>query len=102
VQSRKFCSSTTKIAPSTREGPNDQANLEAIYTVGPILGKVKPRVATLEQTFGLSTREQHRNNFLMLLHDIGRAGYDVRYRNQDLSEFGLVQKRKRLLIIAAR
>jgi DNA (cytosine-5)-methyltransferase 1 len=87
---------------STREGPNDQANLEAIYTVGAILKKLQPRVATLEQTFGLSTREQHKANFLMLLHDIGDAGYDVRYMNADLSEYGLVQKRKRLLIIAAR
>lgn len=38
----------------------------------------------------------------MLLYDIGKAGYDVRYKIQDLSQFGLVQKRKRLLIIAAR
>jgi DNA (cytosine-5)-methyltransferase 1 len=87
---------------STHEGRNDQANLEAIYTVGPILGKVKPRVATLEQTFGLSTREQHKANFQMLLHDMGKAGYDIRWKNQDLSQFGLVQQRKRLLIIAAR
>lgn len=86
----------------TTDGPNDQANYEAIYTVGPILKKVKPRVATLEQTFGLATHEQHKRNFLMLLYDIGQAGYDVRYRVQDLSQYGLVQKRKRLLIIAAR
>jgi DNA (cytosine-5)-methyltransferase 1 len=86
----------------TRDGPNDQANLEAIYTVGPILDKVRPRSATLEQTFGLSTRQQHKANFLMLLHDIGKAGYDVRYKIQDLSEFGLAQQRKRLLIIASR
>lgn len=38
----------------------------------------------------------------MLLNDIGQAGYDLRYKVQDLSEFGLVQQRKRLLIIAAR
>jgi len=38
----------------------------------------------------------------MLLYDIGKAGYDVRYKIQDLSQYGLVQKRKRLLIIAAR
>ena len=63
---------------------------------------MKPRVATLEQTFGLATHEQHQRNFLMLLNDIGRAGYDVRYKIQDLSQYGLVQKRKRLLIIAAR
>ncbi|KAH7398748.1 S-adenosyl-L-methionine-dependent methyltransferase [Phaeosphaeria sp. MPI-PUGE-AT-0046c] len=86
----------------THNGPNDQANLEAIYTVGPILQKVKPRVATLEQTFGLYTHEQHKANFYMLLHDISTAGYDLRYKIQDLSQFGLVQPRKRLLIIAAR
>ncbi|KAI4702103.1 hypothetical protein J4E81_002465 [Alternaria sp. BMP 2799] len=86
----------------THDGPKDQENYEAIYTVGPILNKVKPRVATLEQTFGLATHEQHKRNFRMLLYDIGKAGYDVRYKIQDLSQFGLVQKRKRLLIIAAR
>ncbi|KAF2850974.1 S-adenosyl-L-methionine-dependent methyltransferase [Plenodomus tracheiphilus IPT5] len=86
----------------TVEGPNDQANYEAIYTVGPIITMVKPRVATLEQTFGLVSRTQHMKNFYMLLNDIGKAGYDIRYEIQDLSRHGLVQKRKRLLIIAAR
>lgn len=86
----------------TIDGPNDQANYEAIYTVGPILTKVRPRVATLEQTFGLMTHSEHKRNFHMLLYDIGKAGYDVRYQIQDLSRYGLVQKRKRLLIIAAR
>jgi DNA (cytosine-5)-methyltransferase 1 len=38
----------------------------------------------------------------MLLYDIGVAGYDVRYKNQNIAEFGLVQPRKRLLIIATR
>lgn len=87
---------------STHNGQNDQANYEAIYTVGPILQAVKPRIATLEQTFGLMTHEQHKKNFKMLLNDIGKAGYDLRYKLQDMSKLGLVQKRKRLLIIAAR
>ncbi|KAF1358962.1 S-adenosyl-L-methionine-dependent methyltransferase [Lizonia empirigonia] len=86
----------------TQNGQNDQANYEAIYTVGPILKAVKPRVATLEQTFGLMTHEQHQRNFKMLLYDIGKAGYDLRYKLQDMSRLGLVQKRRRLLIIAAR
>ncbi|KAH9875084.1 hypothetical protein J1614_004572 [Plenodomus biglobosus] len=86
----------------TVAGPNDQANYEAIYTIGPILAKVQPRVATLEQTFGLASHGQHLKNFYMLLNDIGKAGYDVRYKIQDLSKHGLVQRRKRLLIIAAR
>ena len=38
----------------------------------------------------------------MLLCDIGKAKYDVRYKIQNLSQYGLVQERKRLLIIAAR
>jgi DNA (cytosine-5)-methyltransferase 1 len=64
--------------------------------------EVKPRVATLEQTFGLSTFREHQKYFLMLLNDISNAGYDLRYKLENLSEFGLVQPRKRLLIIAAR
>ncbi|ORY12316.1 S-adenosyl-L-methionine-dependent methyltransferase [Clohesyomyces aquaticus] len=86
----------------TCAGQNDQANFEAIYTVGPIIEKLKPRVATLEQTFGLLTHTEHKKNFRQLMNDIGKAGYDIRYKIQDMSEFGLPQRRKRLLIIAAR
>ncbi|KAK1913467.1 hypothetical protein P3342_005403 [Pyrenophora teres f. teres] len=86
----------------TRAGRNDQANFESIYTVGPILKKVRPRIATLEQTSGLATSQEHKRNFFILLRDIIEAGYDVRYKVQDLSQLGLVQKRMRLLIIAAR
>ena len=87
---------------STRDGTNDQENYDSIYTIGPILKIVRPRIATLEQTSGLATSQEHRGNFLMLLGDIGEAGYDIRYKIQDLSELGLAQKRRRLLIIAAR
>ena len=31
-----------------------------------VLHKVKPRVATLEQTFGLATHKKHKRNFRML------------------------------------
>lgn len=86
----------------TRDGPNDQANMEALYTVGAILKKMRPRIATLEQTFGLVSFDAHIKYFYILLNSIGKAGYDIRYKIQDLSKYGLVQQRKRLLIIAAR
>lgn len=86
----------------THEGRNDQANYEAIFTVGPILAIVKPRVATLEQTFGLATYKEHKNNFLLLMHDILGAGYNLRYKVVNMADFGLPQQRKRLLMIAAR
>lgn len=70
--------------------------------MGPILKKLKPRVATLEQTFGLATYEEHKNNFLLLMYDIIDAGYNLRYKIVNMSEYGLPQQRKRLLIIAAR
>lgn len=76
--------------------------MEALFTVGGLLTKLQPRIVTLEQTYGLSTYNKHKASFLMLLYDIGRAGYDIRYTMQKLSKFGLVQERKRLLIVAAR
>ena len=69
----------------TNDEPNDQANLEAIYTVGATLEKVKPRVVTLEQTFSLMTHKQYKANFNMLVCDIGKAEYDMRYKIQNLS-----------------
>ena len=83
---------------STNPGQNDQANYEAIYTVGPILAKLKPRIVTLEQTYGLLTHEEHGKNFKPLMNDIYKAGYNARYKIQDMSDFGLPQRRKRLLI----
>ena len=108
LRSKSFCFLLTTVFLvltvycSTRKGPNDQANYDAIYTVGPILKKIKPRIATLEQTLGLFTSKEHNKTFLMLLYDIGKAGYNVRYKIHNFSTLGLVQERKRLLIIAAR
>lgn len=84
----------------TTAGPNDQDNHDALFTVGPLLRKCNPRIATLEQTYGLL--EHHRHSFRRLAHDIITAGYNFRYRKVNCAEYGLAQKRKRLIIIAAR
>ena len=86
----------------TREGQNDQANYEALWTVGPILELVKPRVFTIEQTYGLMTKTKHNREFRNLLNMILNAGYDVRYKLEDLSVLGVPQRRKRLLMIGAK
>lgn len=87
---------------STRSGPNDQANFEALYAVGGILLKLKPRIATLEQTFGLLSYEEHRQAFKLFLNQVINAGYDIRYKIENLLMHGLPQARKRLLMIAAK
>ncbi|OCL15395.1 S-adenosyl-L-methionine-dependent methyltransferase [Glonium stellatum] len=84
----------------TVAGVNDQDNHDALFTVGPLLRKCKPRIAILEQTYGLL--EHHRDNFRRLAHDIISAGYNFRYRKVNFAEYGLPQRRKRLIIIAAR
>ncbi|KAF2195686.1 S-adenosyl-L-methionine-dependent methyltransferase, partial [Zopfia rhizophila CBS 207.26] len=86
----------------TRPGKNDQENMEAIYVIGPLLSKLKPAIATMEQTTGLFTHKKHTRAFRMLLNDVMNAGYNVRYKIVNMAEYGVAQNRKRLLIIAAR
>ena len=86
----------------THAGKNDQSNLEALYTVAPLLKLLQPRAATLEQTTGLLDRKKHSLFFRALLNQIIVAGYNVRYKIVNMSEHGLAQTRKRLLLIAAK
>jgi len=84
----------------TVEGKNHDKNIGALYSIGPILERCKPRIVTLEQTSGIVT---HRGggHFRALIRQITDAGYNVRWKICNLAEYGNVQPRKRLIIIAA-
>lgn len=84
----------------TNEGKDDEANEAALYTVGKIIETVRPRIVTLEQTLGLFTH--HPTAFYQLVQIIKSAGYNVSYLAADFAEYGLVQARNRLVIIAAK
>lgn len=84
----------------TNEGKDDEANEAALYTVGKIIKTVRPRIVTLEQTLGLFTH--HPTAFYQLVDMIKSAGYNVSYLAADFAEYGLVQARNRLVIIAAK
>jgi len=84
----------------TNEGKDDEANEAALYTVGKIIETVRPRIVTLEQTLGLFTH--HPTAFYQLVEMIKSAGYNVSYLAADFAEYGLVQARNRLVIIAAK
>jgi DNA (cytosine-5)-methyltransferase 1 len=84
----------------TVEGRNDPDNIATAYSVGEILERCMPRIVTFEQTSGIVT---HRGgtHFKSLIRQITDAGYNVRWKICNLADYGNVQPRKRLIIIAA-
>jgi len=89
-----------KFSPAhTMDGKNDDANEASLFTVGCLVQKVRPRVVTLEETAGLKS---HHPAFLHhLIQELTRFGYSVRWKVMVLSDFGVAQPRKRLIIIAS-
>ncbi|GAB1740829.1 hypothetical protein NU219Hw_g5910t1 [Hortaea werneckii] len=87
-------------AVHTIPGKDDDANIAAGYSVIPILQKCRPRIVTFEQTSGIVT---HRGgyHFRALIHQLTVAGYSARWRIVNMAQYGNVQARKRLIIIAA-
>ncbi|KAK3708012.1 hypothetical protein LTR37_011705 [Vermiconidia calcicola] len=84
----------------TKDGKNDDANIAAGYSAIPILRKCKPRVVTLEQTSGIMTHNGGWH-FRALVHQLTAVGYSVRTKIVNCADYGNVQARKRLFIIAS-
>lgn len=83
----------------TIDGKNDHENEAAGYSMVPILDKTKPRIVTLEQTFGLLRR--HHASFAALVHQLTFKGYSVRWRIFNCAQHENAQPRKRLFMIAS-
>lgn len=83
----------------TRPGQNDEANQAALFAVGEIIKKTKPRVVTLENTFGLAERWPEWLNALVRIFTA--LGFSIRWRVFNLAEYGLPQARKRLIMFAS-
>lgn len=83
----------------TIDGKNDHKNEAAGYSMVPILDKTKPRIVTLEQTFGLLRR--HHASFAALVHQLTFKGYSVRWRIFNCAQHENAQPRKRLFMIAS-
>ncbi|KAL1624866.1 hypothetical protein SLS54_003590 [Diplodia seriata] len=79
----------------------DEINTNALFAIGKIIRAAEPRLVTLEETFGLLTREKHTQWFGTLLSLIYDEGYSVRWQIQNTLEYGISQPRRRLALIAA-
>lgn len=84
----------------TVAGKNDEANIAVLFSCYELVKKLKPRVFTLEQTFGiLHPRFEH--YFNALIHGFTQYSYSVRWKVVNLLEWGLPSRRNRLIMIGS-
>lgn len=81
-------------------GKDDEMNSSSLFAVGELLKKAKPRVVTLENTFGLA-QERWKEWLNTIVQVFTTLGFSVRWRVLNLAEYGLPQARRRLILIAS-
>lgn len=84
----------------TVAGKNDDMNRAILLATREIIYKVRPRIATVEQTFGI-LREQHTHDFHLLLNCFTANGYSVTWKFVKLTQWGVPQPRKRVIMVAS-
>ncbi|KAJ9155182.1 C-5 cytosine-specific DNA methylase [Pleurostoma richardsiae] len=84
----------------TVDGQNDAANIAALYSCTELIAKVRPRIFTVEQTFGI-LHEKSKYYFAALIEGFARHGYSVRWKVVHLKTWGLPQVRRRLIMIGS-
>lgn len=84
----------------TREAAHDDENRFALMGCYALIDKVRPRITTLEQTFGI-THDRHGEYMRALINDFTAQGFSLRWKVVRLATWGSAQDRKRLILIAA-
>ncbi|KAL8829143.1 MAG: hypothetical protein Q9170_006303 [Blastenia crenularia] len=85
----------------TRAGKDDEMNTASLFAVGEMLLKSRPRVVTLEQTFGIVLRARHQGYLNALVQIFTRYGFSIRWRLLHCADYGLPQMRLRTFVIAS-
>ena len=71
-----------------------------ILAVNDLVKKVNPRIITMEETFGL-LHPVNREFFNSVVNSLVDQGYSVRWKIMNFGEYGVPQKRRRLVLIAS-
>ena len=85
----------------TRPGRNDESNGASFFAIEELLKKTKPRVVTLEETFGLTRTLDNLTWFNAMIQILTKLGFSVRWKVFNLQDFGLPQPRRRLFLFAS-
>lgn len=82
----------------TIAGKDDEMNEASMLCIAELLQVARPRVATLEQTFGILRRPEW---FAKIVNQFTICGYSVAWKLLRCIEFGVPQNRVRLFLLAA-
>lgn len=85
----------------TRPGPNDEGNEATFLATEELLKKTRPRIVTLEETFGLTRTLVNVEWFNTMIQMFSKLGFSVRWKVFNLLDFGLPQPRRRLILFAS-
>ena len=83
----------------TTAGQNDEANTAASFAIAGMLQCAKPRIVTLENTSGLL--RQHEVWLHAVINQFTSLGFSIRWKLLCFQDYGLGQRRERLIIIAS-
>ncbi|KAI1427818.1 S-adenosyl-L-methionine-dependent methyltransferase [Xylaria sp. FL1777] len=84
----------------TVPGENDEANIAVLFSCQELVRKLRPRLFTLEQTFGI-LHPRFEFYFNGLIHGFTDSNYSVRWKIVDLVDWGSPATRKRLIMIGS-
>ncbi|KAK0749580.1 S-adenosyl-L-methionine-dependent methyltransferase, partial [Schizothecium vesticola] len=84
----------------TTPGQNDEMNEASLWSCTHIVNKVRPRLFTVEQTFGILA-PRFQTHFGLFIAGFTDLGYSVRWKVINLKTFGLAQPRRRVIIFGA-
>lgn len=82
-------------------GRDDEMNQASFLAIEELLKKVKPRVTTLEETFGLTRTLGNLKWFQAMIMMFTKLGFSVRWKVFRPLEYGLPQPRTRLIVFAS-
>ncbi|KAI1172198.1 S-adenosyl-L-methionine-dependent methyltransferase [Nemania sp. FL0916] len=84
----------------TCAGVNDDANIAVLFSCRELIKLHRPRLFTLEQTFGI-LHPKFEFYFNSLIHGFTMNHYSVRWKIVDLVDWGSPARRRRLIMIGA-
>ena len=83
----------------TTIGKNDEQNTASLFAITELLKKTRPRIVTVENTFGLERSHLDYMNSMIL--QFTSVEYNVGWKVVNLKDYGLPQSRQRLIVIAS-
>ncbi|OTB00489.1 hypothetical protein M426DRAFT_26533 [Hypoxylon sp. CI-4A] len=84
----------------TTVGVNDEANIAILFACHELVKGLRPRIFTLEQTFGIM-HPRFEFYFNSLIHGFTQYNYSVRWGIVNLLAWGAASQRRRLIVIGS-